>query len=94
MSRWSVSRAEARELLRRDERTRRDGGASLGDIEADLRLDMVKELAQMARTYSGKAREARALLEAIVIAETEGITTEDLADVLGELRSKLTKSAA
>ena len=94
MNRWSVSKTEARELARRDERTRRAGGASLADVEADLRLDMVRELRQMARGYSGKPRETRALLEAIVIAETEGITAEDLADVLGELRVKLAKRAA
>src|SRR5262245_41488833 len=77
MSRWTVSRAEAREIARRDRRTRRHGGASLADIEADMRRDMVKELRRMARAYSGKARETRELLEAIVIAETEGITAED-----------------
>jgi len=94
MRRWTVSRAEARELARRDERTRRQGGASLVDIDADLRRDMIKELRRMARSYSGKPRKTRELLAAIVIAETEGITALDLADVLAELRAKLGRRAA
>jgi chromosome segregation and condensation protein ScpB len=94
MSRWTVSRVEAREVARRDRRTRQKGGATLADVESDMRRDMVKELRRMARSYSGKPRETRELLEAIVIAETEGITTEDLADVLDVLRVKLEKRAA
>ena len=54
---------------------------------------MVKELRLMVRSYTGKARETRELLEAIVIAETEGVTSEDLAKVLGELRTKLERAA-
>jgi len=79
---------------KRDERTREEGGASLADVEADMRRDLVKDLPEKARSYSGDPRETRELLEGIVIAETEGVTAEDLADVLGELREKLEKSAA
>jgi chemotaxis regulatin CheY-phosphate phosphatase CheZ len=93
MSRWTVSRAEARELARRDERTRRGGGALLADVEADMRRDMVKELRRMVRNYTGKARETRELLEAIVIAQTEGVTSQDLAEVMGALRTKLKRAA-
>ena len=94
MTRWSVTRTEARELARRDERTRRKGGASMTEIEADLRRDMVKELRQMVRSYSGKPRETRALLQAIVVAETEGVTTDDLGGLLAELRAKMERKAA
>jgi chromosome segregation and condensation protein ScpB len=59
-----------------------------------MRRDLVKELRRMVRSYSGKPRETRALLEGIAIAGTEGVTAEDLADVLGKLREKLAKNAA
>ena len=94
MSRWSVSKEEALELTKRDERTRQDGGASLADVETDMREDMVKELRVMVRRFSGRGTEHRELLEALVIAETEGVTSGDLADVLDELRAKLERNAA
>jgi hypothetical protein len=52
-------------------------------------VDMIAELSQMVRAYSGEPRQTRELLEALVIAETEGVTSDAIADVLGELRTKL-----
>ena len=89
-----LTREEARELARRLERTRRHGGASLEDIRADMLRDMVKELREMVRSYSGRPRETRELLKCLVIAQTEGVTTEQLSDVLGALLGKLERKAA
>jgi hypothetical protein len=80
-------------LAKRDGRTRRKGGASLADVEADMRRDMVRDLRQMVRGYTGKPSETRKLLEGIVVAQTEGVTADDLAGVLGELREKLEPAA-
>jgi hypothetical protein len=40
----------------------------------------------MARRFSDKPRETRNLLKGIVIAQTEGIATEDLVEVMSLLR--------
>ena len=93
-SKTRLSKGEVRELVRRHERTRLFGGASLEDIRGDLLKNMVKELRQMVRSYSGRPRETRELLRCLVIAETEGVTADQLADVLGALRDKLERKAA
>jgi len=89
MSRWTVTRAEARELARRAERMRREGGVPFAKVEAAMRRDMLKELHRRARAYSGRPRETRELLQLLVIAEAEGVAPGDLASVLGELRAKV-----
>lgn len=94
MTRWRLSRAEARGLARRDVRARGEGVAKLAEVEEDLRRDMVEELHALVRRYSGDPGQTRELLEGIVVAETEGVTSEDLAEVLGELREKLDQTAA
>jgi len=83
-----LTKQEVLELARRHRRTKVEG-ASLEEVRGDMLTDMVSELRQMVRGYSGDAQQTRDLLEAIVIAETEGVSSEALADVLGELRTKL-----
>jgi hypothetical protein len=73
-----ITRREAAVLVERRERMRRGHKVSLAMVERQMREDMVKELGRMAREYDGTARRAKALLDAILIAEEEGIPAEVL----------------
>ena len=69
---FTVTRAEARELKRRDEKMDRDGGIPHDVVRARWLKAMALELRQMAKAYERTRRGAKALLEALVIAEVEG----------------------
>ncbi len=70
---WTVTRAEAQELERRDEKARREGGRTIEEVRAQMRADMAVELRRMAAAYDGAPARAKKLLEALVIAEAEGV---------------------
>ena len=85
---FTISKAEARELKRRsDEWDRRGWGIPLAVVEARWLAKLGRELRQMVRDYDGSAREARKLLECILIAEEEGLP--DVAEIRHALAIKL-----
>ena len=88
----SVSRAEARELARRARDNRRTGGTSHDAVVAEVRLDMARELARMAREYDGSPARAKELLEALVIAEAEGV--ESCAEIRQSLAARARRHRA
>ena len=90
---FTLSKAEARELRRRsEEMDRRGGGIPFAVVHARWLVRMGRELREMVRTYDGSAREAKKLLECILIAEEEGV--RDVADIRHELAVKLGRKRA
>jgi hypothetical protein len=80
----SVTREEARELKRRSaDLDRRGGGIPHAVVRAKWVAKLGRELREMVRGYDGSARKARELLEAILVAEQEGVAGVD------ELRRQL-----
>jgi hypothetical protein len=78
-----LTRKEAKTLGERSrELDRQGGGLPLEEIERRMRAGMVADLHRMARAYDGSPRRAKELLEAILVAEEEGLP----ADVFAELR--------
>ena len=69
---FTVTRAEARELRRRDEKMSREGGVSHEVVRTRWLKALSRELKQMAKAYERTGRGAKELLEALVIAEVEG----------------------
>jgi hypothetical protein len=90
---FTVTKSEARELRRRsEEMERRGGGIPHAVVEARWLARLGRELRQMVRAYDGSAREAKKLLECILIAEEEGLP--DVAEIRHELAVKLGRKRA
>jgi hypothetical protein len=90
-----VTRREAKTLRERSsEMDREGGGLPLEEIERRMRVGMVQDLHRMARTYDGTPRKAKALLEAILTAEEEGLSAEVFAKVRREASEALRRRAA
>jgi hypothetical protein len=88
---FSLTKEEARELKRRSEEwDRRGWGIPHAVVEERWLTKLGRELRQMVRRYDGSAREAKKLLECILIAEEEGVP--DVADIRRELASKLART--
>jgi hypothetical protein len=87
MSRYTA--AEGRELMRRLARTRETGGVPHAEVVRETRQDMAKELRQMVRAYKGTPRQAKQLLEALVIARDYGVP--DCDEIERELAERLRK---
>jgi len=86
----SITREEARELKRRSEELdRRGGGIPHEVVRARWVARLGRELREMVRAYDGSARKARELLEAILVAEEEGV--EGVAAVRRELAAKVNR---
>jgi hypothetical protein len=90
MSRYTA--AEGRELARRLAKTRESGGIPHAEVERETREDMERELRKMVRAYKGSPRQAKELLEALVIARDYGVTACD--EIERELAGRLRKRAA
>jgi hypothetical protein len=89
----TVTRPEARELKRRSEKLRRQGGGVPHAVVRRQWLEeMERELRTMVRAYDGSARKARALLEALLIAEEEGVAA--VAEIRHQLAGKMAKKRA
>jgi hypothetical protein len=73
MKPWTVSPEEARELARRDAETRASGGIPHEDVVRKMLADMERDLGRMVAEYDGSAPRSLELLEALVIAEEEGV---------------------
>ena len=90
MSRYTP--AEGRELTRRLAKTRETGGVRHAEVVQETREDMAKELRQMVRAYKGTPRQAKELLEALVIARDYGVAACD--EIERELADRLRKPRA
>ena len=83
MSRYTA--AEGRELSRRLAKTRETGGVPHAEVVRETRKHMEKDLRQMVRAYKGLPRQAKELLEALVIAREAGVAAcDDIERVLAE----------
>ena len=69
---FAVTRAEALELRRRDDKMTREGGIPHDVVRARWLRAMSRELRQMPKAYERTGRGAKELLEALVVAELEG----------------------
>jgi hypothetical protein len=83
---FTITRAEALELRRRDERVRRTGGIPHAEVVAEMRRDMDRELRAMVRAYKHPGRKRTEILECMAIAPEEGI---DISDPFRELLDKI-----
>ena len=89
---FTVTSAEARELKRRSERMRREGGIPHEVVRREWLAEMERELRSMVRNYDGSARRGRELLEALIIAEEEGVRA--VSEIRHELGEKIRKRKA
>jgi hypothetical protein len=89
---FTVTRAEARELKRRSDKVRRDGGIPHEVVRREWLVEMERELRSMVRAYDGSARKGRELLEALIIAEEEGVGA--VSEIRHELGEKIRKRKA
>jgi len=89
---FTVTRVEARELKRRSERVRREGGIPHEVVRREWLAEMERELRSMVRAYDGTARKGRELLEALIIAEEEGVRA--VSEIRHELGEKIRKRKA
>jgi len=87
---FTVTRAEARELKRRSDRIRREGGIPHDVVRRKWLAEMERELRAMVNAYDGSARKGRELLEALIIAEEEGLkaVAEIRHDLGGRIRRR------
>ena len=81
-----------RELRRISERMSREGGIPHAVIVQECLEDMARELKRMVAAYDGSPRKAKELLEAFLIAETEGV--RGVAELRRSLAGKLSKRKA
>ena len=95
MSKPSVlTRAEARELKRIDEKMSREGGIPHEVVRKEWLADMAAELRKMVKAFDRTGRGAKELLEALVVAETEGVDATVLAEIRRELGQRVKKRRA
>lgn len=90
-----VSRTEAKLLRERsEEMDRKGGGLPLAVVESRMRAGMIAELHRMARAYDGSARRAKQLLDAMLVAQEEGISAQVFAEVRREAAAAFRQRAA
>ncbi len=89
MKPWTVTLEEARELARRAAEMREKGGIPHAEVVAEMLADMEVELGQMVADYDGSPTRARELLEALVIAEEEGVPAAACAKVRHDLAARI-----
>lgn len=89
MKPWTVTSEEARELARRDEEMRRSGGIPHADVVRKMLADMERDLRRMVAEYDGSPSRSRELLEALVIAEEEGVSATSCAKIRHDLALRL-----
>ena len=83
---FTISRAEALELRRRNERVTRTGGVPHTEVVAQMHRDMDRELREMVHTYKHPGRKLKEILECMAIAHAEGI---DVSEPCGVLLDKI-----
>lgn len=89
MKPWTVSPEEARELAKRDAEARVKGGVPHAEVVGKMLADMEHELTRMVTDYDGSPARARELLEALVIAEEEGVPAESCAKIRHDLAVRI-----
>ena len=67
---------EGRELRRRLERARAEGGVPQAEVERRMRLRIARDLEPLVSTYKGTARQARELLAAFATAREAGVSCD------------------
>lgn len=87
----AVTRAQARELKRIADKISREGGTPHAVVRQEWLADMAAELRKMVDTFERTGRGAKDLLEALVIAETEGVDAHLLAEIRRELGHRVKK---
>jgi hypothetical protein len=90
MSRYTA--AEGRELARRLARMNERGGIPHAEIRREMLLRIERDLRKLVRSYRGTARQAKQLLEALVIARDAGVSACD--EIERELAERLRKPSA
>jgi hypothetical protein len=91
---FTITRAEARELRRRDERVQRTGGVPHAEVVAEMRRDMERELRAMVRAYKHPGRKLTEILECMAIAHAEGIdVSESCRDLLDKIAAAHPRAA-
>jgi hypothetical protein len=89
---FTITRAEALELRRRDERVRRTGGIPHAEVVAKMHRDMDRELRAMIRAYKHPGRKLTEIIECMAIARAEGIDVsepcQELLDKIAAARSR------
>jgi hypothetical protein len=78
---WTVSAAEARELAKRDAEIRATGAVDHAEIVRKMLADMERELGRMVVDYDGSPARAQELLEALLVAEEEGVPPQACAKI-------------
>jgi hypothetical protein len=90
-----VTRKEGTILRERSREMNRDGGGlPLEEVERRMRAGMVADLHRMARAYDGTPRRAKELLEAILVAEEEGLSADLFAELRREASAAFRRHAA
>lgn len=89
MKSWTVTPEEARELAERDAEARAKGGIPHAEVVRKMLADMERDLGQMVRDYDGSPGRARELLEALVIAEEEGLPASSCAKIRHDLAVRI-----
>lgn len=89
MKPWTVSPEEARELAKRDAETRAKGGIPHAEVVRKMLADMERELGRMVTAYDASPARARELLEALVIAEEEGLAGASCAKIRHDLAVRI-----
>lgn len=89
MKPWTVTPEEARELAARDAEARANGGIPHSDVVRKMLADMERELDRMVTDYDGSPARARELLEALVIAEEEGVPAPSCARIRHDLAVRI-----
>jgi hypothetical protein len=83
---------EGRELTRRLAKARATGGVPHAEIRREMLSRNERDLRNLVRGYKGSARQAKQLLEALVLAREAGVAACD--DIERELAERLRKPRA
>jgi hypothetical protein len=89
MKLWTVTLEEARELVRRDQEMGRTGGVPHEEVVQKMLAGMESDLGRMVAEYDGSPGRSRELLEALVIAEEEGVPPAICARIRHQLALRL-----
>ena len=89
MKPWTVSPEEARELAKRDVEARAKGGIPHTEVVRKMLADMELELCRMVTAYDGSPARARVLLEALLLAEEEGVPASSCAKIRHDLAVRI-----
>lgn len=80
-------------LSRRLARTRASGGTPHGTVRRQVLTDLDRELRRMVREYEGLARQARAILEGLMVARDAGLACDQIEEQLVARMRRLKRAA-